>query len=298
MRRPPLFSFVVLLLAISSCSSDEPGGADTRAPTSVGASSSSGPSITVAAGGLSVEPLATVPTSTWIRSLACPTSDYCLASDSDHRVYSLTGTDWSGLVTPPLNSVACSSATVCLSTTNLGDGGDEAAIALIDGEWRQLSEHLVQVMAVTCATDGFCLVVQSTSPEVVAFAGGTVVGTSELSFPDEQFSSAACISSTWCYAISYTTGTTVRFDGSTWTAIPATIGVSSAELSCAPDGSCFALSYEGDLFALEADAWRLLGSVGDDSFASLACTSAAECIFGTGEGSGQPGAVFRVTIRT
>jgi photosystem II stability/assembly factor-like uncharacterized protein len=212
----------------------------------------------------------------WLNSVACPSSAECVAVGETKRgkgtILGTTddGVRWEPQAVPAglrtLQSVSCSSASVCTAVGFAGDAPNYTGsiVRTADGGEVWSTQWLAKgpgLTSVTCPSATACVAVGDTTGHAGAILSTTDSGTSwrsqPLPTPTSDLYAVSCRSAQSCVAVGVK-GSTPHFDGvieatadggSAWTSKTVPRGVSSLSgVQCRPS-PCVAVGYSGNLAA-------------------------------------------------
>lgn len=183
--------------------------------------------------------------SSWLVTVSCPTSSFCMTVDVYGGVYTYRNGNWTPAGAPAIEAgaahvVSCVSATFCALKSQ------DKILTFNGSTWAPSNYAGGVVSAISCATSTYCAAIDSTggarswNGTSWSAPAATGLGTGAVAL--------SCRATTSCVAVgSAVGGNAATFDGSTWTARTslASAGATFTGVSCGTPSFCMATDSAG-----------------------------------------------------
>lgn len=231
--------------------------------------------------------------STPLEGVSCSSESFCVAVDGMGHAMVYKSGSWStpGSIdgTAWIRAVSCPSSTFCMalaapSEAVFYDGSGWTTAARIPGSSTRLD-------SASCGAPGSCAVAGEEAldleGEVFSYSSGSwSAPTGKLGGPNEGEWRVSCTSQTFCLAVS-ASGTTVTYNGSSWTVAASKAKADVEALSCATSAFCVAFGLSGNVDTFNGSSWSPPTNISSPSvlYSSISCASTTFCVVVDGKNS-------------
>ena len=224
--------------------------------------------------------------------LSCASASFCLLADSADHSFVYNGTSWSaaaGTGGQDVSRLSCATTTFCIGVANGVD-----LVRWNGSTWTVAKQLTTPLADVSCPTAGFC-VAASTSGSAYTWNGSTWSGATSID-PDARVQAVSCSSAAAC-AVVDAQGHAVTYRDGAWAAPLTVASTGLADVSCATDRSCVAVTATSDgvspgaALTFDGVVWSAPVTMDPSpTLDTVACATSTFCVAGDGQGRAIQGA--------